>query len=404
MPSYEHRGKNSYRLTVETEPGAGKSRGRERKTVRLPEGLSPKKQKEWLDTEWYKFKAEVETGNYITPEKMTLSAFYLEWKEKYARGKYAPKTDALNDFLFTSLIEPYLGNIKLSDFTTLRLVNYFNNIADPEFRNSEKKTRLSASTMTGIHRLLKNIFDVAVTWKVIPLSPLEGLKYPKPKKTKAKCYNKQESQKLLELLEREPLVFRVIVTLAVTAGLRRGEIAGLEWRHLDLNKGIITIDQQMVYTKETGNIITPPKSEDGNRKVSIPKFVIGLLKQVRKQAAKMDIPLDGEWKDSNRQFVLRNSTGAPCTPSYITYCWIKFLKETDLPYVKFHELRHTSASLLINSGVHSKIVSDRLGHSDIKITINTYAHVFEEAEQQSAEVLDNLFNNNQVPVPKTSPN
>jgi integrase len=391
MPSYEHRGKNSYRLTVETEAGISQTRGRERKTVKLPEDLTPKKQKEWLDAEWYKFKAEVEAGAYIAPEKMVFSAFVEEWKTKHAKGLYAVKTEEMNDYLLDILILPYLGHIKLCDFTTMHIVSFMNKIPDPEFRKSKKKKPLAQSTMNSLHRLLKNIFDVAVTWKVITSSPMDGLKYPKSKKTKANCYNKDEAQQLTTLLDKKPFAFKVIILLAITTGLRRGEIAGLEWRHINLDKKTITIEQQMVYTKKTGHTITDPKTEDANRNVSIPQLVVDLLKELRKQSIKEREKLGGEWRGDDRLHVFTTATGLPYRAPYITARWIEFVKQSGLRYIKFHELRYTSASLLINSGVHSKVVSDRLGHSDIRITMNTYAHVFEEAEHAAAGVFDTMF-------------
>ncbi|MNC48516.1 Tyrosine recombinase XerC [compost metagenome] len=101
--------------------------------------------------------------------------------------------------------------------------------------------------------------------------------------------------------------------------------------------------------------------------------------------------LGGEWQGNDRLHVFHTNTGSPYRAPYITARWIDFIKASGLRYIKFHKLRHTSASLLINSGVHSKIVSDRLGLSDITITMNTYAHVFEEAEHASAEVFDTIF-------------
>ncbi|WP_150273642.1 site-specific integrase [Paenibacillus tepidiphilus] len=391
MPSYEHRGKNSYRLTVETEAGINQKRGRELKTVKVPEGLSPKKQKDWLDAEWHKFKAEVEAGAYIAPEKMVFSAFVEEWKTKHAKGLYAVKTEEMNEYLLDNLFLPHLGHFKLYDFKTMHIVSFMNKIPYPKFRKSKKKKPLAQSTMISLHRLLKNIFEVAVAWKVITSSPMDGLKYPKRKKTKANCYNKQEAQQLTVLLDKEPLAFKVIIVLAITTGLRRGEIAGLEWRHINLDKGTITIEQQMVYTKKTGHTITDPKTQDANRLVSIPQLVVDLLKELRKQSIREREKLGSEWKGDDRLHVFTTAIGSPYRATYISNRWIEFIKDSGLRYIKFHELRHTSASLLINSGVHSKVVSDRLGHSDIRITMNTYGHVFEEAEHAAAEVFDSML-------------
>lgn len=284
--------------------------------------------------------------------------------------------------------------MKLCDIKTLHVLQYFNDIQDLEKRKAGKKEAYSQSTLISLHKLLKGIFDLAVTWNVIKVSPMAGLKYPKLKKKKADCYNEEEAITLFQSLEREPLVFKTIVILATTTGLREGEISGLERKHIDLKTGVIQVEQQMIYTKQNGLQITDTKTDDGNRKISIPKLVVDLLKEVFKQSsidrAKLGSLWKG-WKDGDRQFVFNTSTGAPYGPVYISGRWINFRNKAGLRRIKFHELRHTSASLLINKGVHAKVISERLGHSDIKITMNTYGHVFQKADHAAADMFDDIF-------------
>ncbi|OMF01195.1 hypothetical protein BK124_00515 [Paenibacillus amylolyticus] len=392
MASIEARGTNSWRLTVEAGYDSNGKRLREKKTIRIDEKLSPKKMDERLNEELVKFKMEVESGQYIAPEKMTFGAFIDEWREKFAKGKkYAPKTTELNEYMFTLLL-PHLGNKKMSDIKTMHIVQYFSDIEDPQKRLFSYKGELSSSTLISLHRILRNIFGVAVTWKVIKDSPMEGLKYPKKIKVKAECYDEDESKELLEILETQPLVWKAIVTLAITTGMRRGEICGLEWRHINLDKGIIEIEQQMVYTKETQKAITPPKTADANRKVSIPRVVVDLLKTLRKQTVVNIDKMGSEWKGSfERQFVFTTSSGSPFGPEYVSSKWHNFVRKHGLRPIKFHALRHTSASLLINQGVHSKVISERLGHSDIAITMNVYGHVFRKADHDAANKFDDMF-------------
>lgn len=391
MPSIEKRGENSYRLTVEVETGRSNERNRERRTVRMPEGLTPKKQKVWLQNEMYKFKTEVESGTYISPEKMTFATFVEEWKEKHAKGKYAPKTEAMNNFLLDMII-PYIGHIKLQDFKPIHIVNFFSDIQDPKKRITKNKKPFSQSIMASLHRILKNVFGVAVTWRLIPLSPMEGMKYPKMKKSRIDCYDAEEAKHLLEVLNNEPLVFQTVVSLALTTGLRRGEISGLEWKHVDLENGILDIQQQMIYTKDVQNQITQLKTPDAYRKVSVPQMTLDLLKELRKHTVKERNRLGSVWKgNKDYQLVFNTSTGNPYTPGYISMRWNNFVKKHNLRYVNFHALRHTSASLLINSGIHSKVISERLGHSNITVTMNTYGHVFQQAEEAAAKTFDNIF-------------
>jgi integrase len=121
---------------------------------------------------------------------------------------------------------------------------------------------------------------------------------------------------------------------------------------------------------------------------------VDLLKEVFKQSSIDRVKLGSlwkGWKDGDRQFVFNTSSGAPYGPVYISGRWINFRKKAGLREIKFHELRHTSASLLINKGVHAKVISERLGHSDIKITMNTYGHVFQKADHAAADMFDDIF-------------
>lgn len=397
MASIEKRGENSYRLVVESGYDAAGKRQKKYKPIKIEEKLTPKKLKDYLNEELLKFKIEVEAGEYISPEKMAFVAFSEEWRSKYALKEYSAKSMELNDYLL-SHINPHIGRLKLCDIKPMHIVQLFGSVQEG------RKKPLSANTLTSMHRLLRVIFNTAIAWQLITKSPMAGLKYPKKMKSKTSFYDENESLKLLTTLEEEPLVWRALIVVAITTGLRRGEICGLEWKHINLDKKFIEIDQQLVYTKATQKIVKAPKSEGANRKVSIPQMAVDLLADVRSYTKKEKFRMGSRWKnEGEHDFVFRTGTGSSFTPEYLSSKWRDFLKAKELRHINFHALRHTSASLLINEGIHAKVISERLGHSDIGITMNTYGHVFKKADEVAANTFDDIFQQNKKSVPNSSP-
>jgi integrase len=392
VASIEKRGENTYRLVVEVGYDASGKRMKRYKAIKIEEKLTPKKLKEYLNEELLKFKIEVESGEYISPEKMTFSAFVDVWLSKYAMKEYAPKTMALTEHLLDNFIRPRFANFKLSEIKTMHIVMFLDDMEKPGVRKDGKNAPFSASTRTSMHRILRVIFKTAMAWNIINKHPMEGLKYPKPERKRAAYYDEDESTKLLELLQFVPLNWRTLIVLAITTGIRRGEICALEWKHVKFDEGIIDIEQAMIYTKATKKQISDTKNIGSDRRVAMPEITSSLLKTLRAESVKDRVKMGNKWKGGDAQFVFTSMYGESYTPEYISTWWKDFTIEKNLKLIKFHGLRHTSASLLINKGVHAKVISDRLGHSNINITMNTYGHVFRKADEGAAKTFDDIFN------------
>lgn len=394
--SIEKRGPASWRLTVEVGSEADGTRYRRRKTITIEDKALLKTKKalqEYLDDELKKFKFEVEAGEYISPDKARFADFVNEWRTKYAIKEYAPKTLSLTEHLLKNYICPYFDHYRMPDIKTMHIVTFFDKMSKPGVRKDGKNEPFSPSTLTSMHRLLRVIFKTAVTWQVLKKSPMEGLKYPKLPKRRAACYDEEESTQLLKALQGEPLQWKVMIMLAITTGMRRGEICGLEWKHLNLDEGIAEVEQAIIYTKATKKKLTDPKTDGSARKLSIPDLVVDLLKIHRAESFKRRDSLGSKWKgEKDRFFVFTGPFGEPYTLEYISTKWKSFTEEKGLRFIKFHGLRHTSASLLIYKGIHAKVISERLGHSNINITMNTYGHVFRKADEAAAKTFDAMFN------------
>ncbi|MGG4449594.1 site-specific integrase [Brevibacillus porteri] len=394
MASIEKRGENSYRLIVETGYDSQGKRLKKSKTIRIEDKLTPKKLKEYLELELAKFKIEVEAGEYISPEKMTVSNFINEWLDKYAKNNLEAKTLETYMGHIKNRIIPEFGHMKLDQIKPMHILSFIRKLENDGTRQDGKSGRLSTGTIEYIYRVLKNVFNRATDWQVIKSNPMEAIKKPKVEHAEMSVYDEWESQLLFAALEKESLMWRVMITIALTTGLRRGELLGLEWKNVDLNEFTIDVRQSLTYVKDIGYIVKEPKTKNSKRIVSIPESLIPDLKALKLESSKDRMKSAELWEDGEYFFVFSSDFGKPLYPSSVKTWWSRFTKRHNLKYIRFHDLRHTSATLLINKGVHAKIISERLGHANILTTMNVYGHALRSADKEAAKHFDSLFEPN----------
>lgn len=396
--SIEKRGENIWRLTIDLGSLPNGSRNRRRKTVKVEDKAllkTKKRLQDYLDEELAKFKIEVEAGEYIAPQKMTFSAFVEEWRSKYATKQLAFRTYSTYESNLKTRILPVFGHMKLEDIKPLHIVDFIEKLNRDGGRMDNKSGGLSSGSVQMAHRILKNIFTRAVKWKVIKSNPMEGVDKPKVIYKEIIPYNEQEISLLLRALQTEPIHWRMMVTLALTTGMRRGELLGLEWKHVDWEKGTIDVSQALVYAVKGNIVIKEPKTRKSKRIISLPISVLDELKAYHDYQINLRSSFEMN-KSQKWDLVFSHPDGSPFHQER-PYQWFrKFIKRNNLRYIRFHDLRHTSATLLINQGVHAKIISERLGHGNISTTMNVYGHALRSADQLAADMFENilLFKNN----------
>nr|WP_281169611.1 site-specific integrase [Thermicanus aegyptius] len=201
----------------------------------------------------------------------------------------------------------------------------------------------------------------------------------------------------MEALQREPYHWRMMITLALTTGMRRGELLGLEWRHIDWKSGVIDVQQSVSISLKGEIIVKEPKTKNSKRKISLPPSVLEELRDYYAYRVKERDKIGDAWKGCNdsegneRHFVFCHMDGTPFHHER-PYLWFRqFIKKNGFRYIRFHDLRHTSATLLINQGVHAKVIAERLGHGSITTTMNIYGHALRSADQAAADKFENLF-------------
>ena len=220
--------------------------------------------------------------------------------------------------------------------------------------------------------------------KLIKENAVQYIDVPKNKKFKNEIYNAEDMQILLEKSKNTSLEFPII--LASGLGLRISEILGLTWNNIDFNDYTITIDK--ITVRDKGKVILKePKTESSIRTISAPKEIILMLKQLKKD--RLAAKLRGE--KSHRELIFYDKNLNPIAQDVVSKRFRLFLEENDLKHIRFHDLRHSHVTLLINAKVPIKVISERVGHSNVNTTLNIYSHALKEMDQEASDKISNVL-------------
>ncbi|MWC26665.1 site-specific integrase [Paenibacillus sp. MMS18-CY102] len=391
MASKRQRGENSWLFVVELGYDAKGKRIQKTKTYKVTDPSllrAPKRLEDHLNTELTKFKIKVETGVYIAPGRMSFSNFIEEWKKNFVLIELEEKT--IDSYLFhlNARILPYFGHMQMDHITTMHILAFMDSLRGPNAR-LDGKGPLGSATLVYNYRVLKSIFDKAVEWKVIEENPMEGVKKPKEDDVKKmEVYDEKEIKLLFDALEFEPIQTRALIILAITTGMRRGEIAGLEWSRINFEARYLEVSPTIPKFKDGAPIIKLPKNKKA-RRIALSETLISELKLLHDNRMEELKELEEQWEDGRYSYVFCHPNGKPYEPGRFTKKWIEFYRRYNLKPIRLHDLRHTSASWMIFKKVHSEAIAKRLGHSNIKM-LEIYGHIFESVDQAAAAVFDDI--------------
>lgn len=387
MASIEKRGNNSYRLVVEIGYDAQSKRVKRTKAIRIDEKLTPKKIKEHLEMELAKFKMEVEAGEYIAAGKMAFGTFVEEWRNKYANKELAPKTLRNYEDHIRNHILPALGHRKLDDIKTMHLVTLLDNLSKPGARKDGRGDKLSARTIQYIYAVIQNIFTQAVGWKLIKSNPLQGIKKPRSEKKKARFYDADEAQTVINALYQETIMWRLLTLGAILGGFRRGELIALEWADILFDQDAIHI-RKSISLEVKGEVFEKDPKNGEERIVEMPQWYMDELRKYHLLWREEKMRVWDKWQGGEREYIFHAGTGKPLYYTYPSEWWSKFTKRHGLRYIRFHDLRHSSATLLIEQGASLKAIQERLGHKQHQTTADIYAHVTKKVSRDLADKFD----------------
>lgn len=246
---------------------------------------------------------------------------------------------------------------------------------------------LEGNSALSYHRTLSAILSKAVKWNYIEQNPAARAEIPSAGNKEAAYLEEDEARKMLELLQKEPIKWRTIVTFDLLSGLRRGELLGLYWSDLDYKNQLVRIRRTVNYIPEEGVYEDTTKSEESDRILKLSKSAFLLLSKYKEWQNRQRELLGDVWEDTVGR-IFTSNTGGPMFPDSITKWFSEFIERNNLPKVTVHSLRHTYASLMIADDIPIVIVSKQLGHAQVSTTANIYAHAIKSAQAKAAEVFD----------------
>lgn len=400
MPSIEKRGNNSWRLIVDNGYDAKGKRIQERKTVKIEDETllrSKRKLDDYLSMQLMVFRQEVESGQYIKPERTTFADFVVEWKKNYADQHLGGYTLRQYQGIINARLVPEFGHMELSKIKTMHIVTFMTRLRSPEGRKRGQSKPLATNTVLNIYKALKSILDSAEKWRVIATNPMAGVDRPiadkaekKGLKSKKKSYNRAEAQELILALADEPENWRMYYLGVLLGGFRRGEMLGLEWPQVDFERGGIQVEKQISLNEHGHTVEAELKTEESEAFVPMPKWYMSELGRFRKAWIQERWTHADQWHGGEKEFLFHSGDGMPYYPNTPSMTWRRFLDKHDLPRIRLHDLRHTTAMLLREDGADLKDIQERLRHTRLATTADIYTHESETVSRQTADRLEKL--------------
>jgi integrase len=323
--------------------------------------------------------SQIKDGLYVEPAKMTVRQFLDYWLN-HMKSQVAPRTHERYGEVALKGIAPLLGNVLLPKLRAVQISTAYSTALAKGRRKG--KGGLAPRTVVHMHRILRQALQQAVDWEMLARNPTDKLKPPKVEQAKMRALDAPETAALLEAIRPYRLFMPVL--LAVTSGMRRGEITALRWGSVDLVSGRVEI---RLSTEQTRTGLREKETKTGRgRTVALTALAVEELRRHKvRQAEEL---LRGGVRQSDDTYVVAQADGQPLKPNSLTHQFVRFVAGNELPRIRFHDLRHTHATQLLKSNVHPKIVQERLGHEDISTTLNLYSHVLPGMQDAAARSVD----------------
>ena len=283
-------------------------------------------------------------------------------------------------------IAPHIGSVKLAKLTGSQVNALYAKLA--ESGKQDGKRGLSPMTIHHVHACLHKACRDAVRWGHIARNPLDAADPPRKKgdgTKEMKTWSKEQLKSFLASVVDERL-YGLWHTIAFT-GMRRGEAIGLRWSDVDLENARLSVRRALIpINREV--VVSEPKTAKGRRVIALDPATVEVLKAQAAGQLDEHREWDDLWVDSGLVFTAEN--GEPLDPESVSRYWRQAVKRSMLPQIRLHDLRHTHATLALQAGIHPKVVSERLGHATVSITLDTYSHAIPAMQEEAAALIAGL--------------
>jgi integrase len=334
--------------------------------ITLPDGSRKRKRSKdkQVVTQWlFEQRKVVSERGSLPDDKVTFAQFADRFMEDVAKHTLKEKTYITYESYLKLHLLPDLGNQKLNAITAQQIQRLY---------TRKLNAGLSKKTVHHIHSTLRRVLNEAVKWELIHRNPCDSVTPPRVIQRPPTVWSIEQAQTFLRATAEHK--WHAIYLIALSTGARRGEILGMEWQNLNWTRSTITIEKTISEIKGRA-VVTSPKTKTSRRVIVLPKVVIDLLKENKKSSG----------------FIFQSEALTPISPRNLLRDFYSILATLDIPKIRFHDLRHTAATILLTKDVHPKKVQELLGHASIVQTLDVYSHYIQGADTQTAKEMDLIF-------------
>lgn len=324
---------------------------------------------------------EKDAGKLIKASRITLNEYLDNWLESAVRNRVRPNSLHHYKMRMKFQVRPHLGHYRLEAITPMHVQNLITKL---------NQQGIASTTIKKVHAILSSAFKQAVKWRILQSNPAEGVEVAREAKNESKKHMRtltpEQAAKFLTSLSGDR--YHALFLLAIMGGFRLEEYLGLRWRDINFGHGVVTVRTVLIWKASGGGwYFGEPKTRRSKRNVPLPQSVMDALLEHKRTQDEWKLKAGGGYNDHGLVFATKS--GLPIDQRNLRYSFHRRMEAAGLPSdVRLYDLRHSCASLLLAANVHPKVVSERLGHSSINITLDVYSHVLPTMQEAASEKLE----------------
>jgi len=366
------RGKNSYYIVISL--GKDATTGKYKQHCESVKGTKKEAEKRLAEV-----LHQLDNGTFIKPEKTTVAEFLQLWLKDYAKPNLSPRGYERYQGIITKHIIPDFGSITLTQLRSEHLQKHY---------TDKLNNGLSAGTVRYHHAVIHKALQTAFKWGLINRNVADGVDVPHKHRTEMQTWVEHDVIRFIEAAKESP--YYALFCLALYTGMRRSELLALRLHDVDFLMCNIYVNRSLHHLKDGTYVFTEPKTTRSRRSIALSPSAILVLSEHKRNQEVCSEMLGKKIADDS--LIFSTIEGEPLRPNTITRAWSMLAERAGVKVIRLHDARHTHASLMLKAGIHPKIVQERLGHSTIAMTLDTYSHVTPGLQQAAAESFDRLLN------------
>jgi integrase len=320
----------------------------------------------------------------VEPSKLSLSRYLEDEWLPSIEASVRPTTLRNYQELYDAYVKPSIGRSLLVNLTPARLNTYYAELLKTGRRNRDGG--LSPKTVRNVHSLLHKSLGDAVRWGHLARNPASLAAPPKAARPEMKVWSPAQLRSFVEFTRDDRLATAWL--LLVTTGMRRGEVLGLTWQDVDLTNARLSVVRSLSIVNYHDVRLIPPKTAQGRRSIALDPATVAALQAHRVRQLEERLKW-GAWNGSD--LVFAREDGTPIHPQRMSGWFEQLSRDAGLPRIRLHDLRHSYATAALAAGVPAKVVSERLGHASVLITLDTYSHILPSMQEDAASTVAKLI-------------